>query len=258
MMGYVGLCEHSLLCQHAGQGSDPKEPTVTASILLIDRDVSVDRTLQPAFAREGFALEHAPPGLDAIRTMLVDEPDLVILGLGPQEADWEFCRRLLAFLDRPLLLLLSTANKLDRVKGLEVGADDCMIKPVLTEEVVARARVLLRRSEYLDHRSKRSYFVDGNLVIDRTRREVWLDEEPVKLTPTEFRFLSCFLEHVGQVLSHERLGNYVWGPDVTGARDSVKLYVHQLRKKLEPDRDMPQRFVTRRGEGYLFRALADR
>jgi two-component system KDP operon response regulator KdpE len=100
--------------------------------------------------------------------------------------------------------------------------------------------------------------VDNNLVIDLTRREVWLDEKPVRLTPTEFRFLSCFTEHVGQVMSHERLVNYVWGPDVAGTRDAVKLYVHQLRKKLEPDRDRPQRIVTRRGEGYLFRALADR
>jgi DNA-binding response OmpR family regulator len=219
---------------------------VTTTILLIDRDSSVDRTLQPAFAREGYSLEYVAPGLDAIRAMLVDE------------TDWEFCRRLLAFLDRPLLLLLSTANKLDRVKGLEFGADDCMIKPFLTEEVIARTRVLLRRSTHQAHRSKRSYFVDGNLVIDLTRREVWLDEEPVRLTPIEFRFLSCFTEHAGQVLSHERLVNYVWGPGFTGARDSVKLYVHQLRKKLEPDRDRPQRIVTRRGEGYLFRALIDR
>jgi len=230
---------------------------VTASILLIERDVSVDKALQPAFAREGYMLEHTPPGLDAIRTMLVEEPDLVILGVGPEEADWDFCRRLLAFLDRPLLLLLSTGNKMDRVKGLEVGADDCMIKPVLTEEVIARTRVLLRR-HVSPSRSKRSYFVDGNLVVDLTRREVWLDEEPVKLTPTEFRFLSCFTEHIDQVLSHERLVSYVWGPDFSGARDAVKLYVHQLRKKLEPDDAMPKRFVTRRGEGYLFRALADR
>jgi len=203
-------------------------------------------------------LEYVAPGLDAIRAMLVGEPDMVILGLGPQEADWEFCRRLLAFLDKPLMLLLATANKLDRVKGLEFGADDCMIKPFLTEEVIARARVLLRRSAQQAHRSRRSYFVDGNLVIDLTRREVWLDEEPVRLTPIEFRFLSCFTEHVGQVLTHERLVNYVWGPEFAGARDSVKLYVHQLRKKLEPDRNRPQRIVTRRGEGYLFRALVDR
>ena len=230
---------------------------MTASILLIDKDVAIDKTLQPAFAREGYALEHVMPGLDAIRTMLINEPDLVILGLGPQEKDWEFCRRLLAFLDRPLLLLLTTANKLDRVKGLEAGADDCMIKPVLTEEVIARARVLLRRSPYQARRSKRSYFVDEGLVVDLTRREVWLDGQPVRLTPTEFRFLSCFTENVGQVMTHERLVNYVWGPDVAGARDSVKLYVHQLRKKLEPHRDRPQRFVTRRGEGYIFKALAD-
>lgn len=230
---------------------------MTANILLIERDTSVDRELQPAFAREGYSLEHVVPGLEAIRTMLISEPDMVILGLGPQETDWEFCRRLLAFLDRPLLLLLSTANKLDRVKGLEFGADDCMIRPFLTEEVLARARVLLRRDAYRAERSKRSYFVDGDLVIDLTRREVWLDQQPVRLTPTEFRFLSCFATHVGQVLSHERLVNYVWGPGSSSARDAVKLYVHQLRKKLEADGKGQQRIVTRRGQGYLFRTLSD-
>lgn len=230
---------------------------MTASILLIDRDVSVDRTLHPAFAREGYTFLHSLPGLNAIRTMLVEEPDLVILGIGPQEADWDFCQRVLTFLDRPLLLLLGTGNRLDRVKGLEIGADDCMIKPALTEEVIARARVLLRRNVQPD-RSRRSYFVDGSLVIDLTRREVWLDQQPVRLTPTEFRFLCCFTEHVGEVLTHERLVNYVWGPDLNQARNAVKLYVHQLRKKLEPDPSTSKRFVTRRGEGYMFRALADR
>ena len=143
------------------------------------------------------------------------------------------------------------------MKGLEIGADDCMIKPALTEEVIARARVLLRRNVQPD-RSRRSYFVDGSLVIDLTRREVWLDQQPVRLTPTEFRFLCCFTEHVGEVLTHERLVNYVWGPDLNQARNAVKLYVHQLRKKLEPDPSTSKRFVTRRGEGYMFRALADR
>ena len=230
---------------------------MTALVLLIDDDMAMVKELQPVFVREGYQMEHALPGLDAIRKMLADEPDLVILGINMRETGWQFCHRLLTFLDRPLLLLLSTANKLDRVKGLELGADDCMIKPVLTVEVIARARALLRRSESLAARSKRSHFVDGDLVVDLTRRQVWLDGQPVALTPTEFRFLCCFIQHAGEILSHERLTMQVWGPNYTDARNSIKQHVHQLRRKLEPNPSHPQRILTRRGEGYLFRSLAD-
>jgi DNA-binding response OmpR family regulator len=234
-----------------------KESAVTALVFLIDDDTVLFRELQPALVREGFCVEHALPSLDAIRRMLADEPDLVILGIDSGETSWEFCRRLLTFLDKPLLLLLSTTNRLDRVKGLELGADDCMIKPVLTVEVIARARALLRRSEFQAARSKRSHFVDKELEVDLTRRQVWLDGEPVALTPTEFRFLCCFIQHVGEILPHERLRIQVWGPSYTDARNSIKQYVHQLRQKLEPNPSHPQRILTRRGEGYLFQSLAD-
>jgi two-component system response regulator VicR len=230
---------------------------VTASILVIDDDLTVVKELEPAFLSEGYGVNHAFPGLDAIRRMLVEDPDLVILGVDSRDQDWQFCRRLLTFLDKPLLLLLSTKNRLDRVKGLELGADDCMIKPALTVEVIARTRALLRRSETQASRARRSYFVDDDLVIDLTRREVWRNGEPISLTPTEFRFLCCFTRHVGEVLSHERLTMQVWGPGYAGARDAIKLYVHQLRQKLEPDPHRPQRILTRRGEGYVFRSLAD-
>ncbi len=229
---------------------------MTASVLFIDDNAATLEELQPAFLAEGYELRHALPGLDAIRRMLIDQPDLVILGINAQERDWKFCRRLLTFLDRPLLLLLSTVNKFDRVKGLELGADDCMTRPFLTEEVVARARALLRRSDTRASRSERSYFVDEDLVIDLTRREVWLNGQPIAITPTEFRLLCCFTMHVGEVVPYERLGLQVWGPNYSGARDSIKLYVHQLRRKLEPDPCRPRRIVTRRGEGYMFRALS--
>jgi DNA-binding response OmpR family regulator len=229
---------------------------VPLSVLLIDDDPVIVRQVESAFTQEGFQVDDAPPGLDAIRTMLIHQPDLVILGINSQEKDWHFCRRLLTFLDRPLLLLLSTTNLLDRVRGLELGADDCMIKPVMMVEVLARARALLRRRESQISRSKRSYFVDEDLVVDLTRREVWLGGQPVALTPTEFRFLSCFVEHVGEVLSHERLATRVWGPEHTNAVDVIKLYVHQLRQKLEPDPERPRRIITRRGEGYVLRPLS--
>jgi DNA-binding response OmpR family regulator len=227
------------------------------NILLIDSDRSVFRDLQPAFIQEGFRVDHVVPGLDAIRTMLSDQPDLVILDMKPQEASWQFCCQLLTFLDRPLLLLLAGNDGLDRVRGLELGADDCMGKPILTVELIARVRALLRRAaDQQQNRSGRSYFVDQGLVIDLTRREVRLNDEPVRLTATEFRFLRCFVNHVGEVVSHERLALHVWGAEQNSPRDSIKLYIHQLRQKLEANPGHPRRIVTRRGEGYMFRRLS--
>lgn len=227
---------------------------MSASLLFIDAEPSVYNDLRRALAQDGYRVSLAEPGLGAIRRMLAEAPELVILGVNCLTGDWEFCHRLLAFADKPLLLLLRTSNPMDQVRGLELGADDCMVRPVSAIEFVARVRALLRRSDAGTKRAKRGYFVDDDLVMDLGRQEVWLSGQPLALTPTEFRLLSCFAQHANEVLSHERLTMQVWGPDYSEARDSIKQYVHQLRSKLEPNPRHPQRIVTRRGEGYLFRA----
>ena len=230
---------------------------MTTSLLLIDADPSASSGLRPALQREGYRVALVTPGLGAIRSVLFDEPDLVILGINCQRGDWHFCHRLLSFVDMPLLLLLSTSNPMDQVRGLEMGADDCMIRPVAMIEFLARVRALLRRNNLVTQRANRGYFVDDDLVVDLKRQEVWISGQPVALTPTEFRLLSCFAQHVDEVLSHERLTMQVWGPEYSDARDAIKQYVHQLRQKLEPNPRHPQRILTRRGEGYLFRALTN-
>jgi DNA-binding response OmpR family regulator len=228
---------------------------VTGSVLLIDTDAAIITELVTALWREGYPVHNAMPGVDAFRALLIDPPDLVILGLESCDRDWGFCRRLITWLDQPLLLLLSTDNTHDRVKGLELGADDCMIKPVLAAEVVARTRALLRRDAHQSQRNRRSFFVDEGFVIDMANHEVRLEGRPVMLTPTEFRVLSCLAEQAGQVISSRRLADRVWGQEVDGRREMVKVYVHRLRRKLEPDPRKPQRLLTRRGTGYLLRRL---
>jgi len=229
---------------------------MTASVLVIDDDVATVEEIQRALAQDGYQVALAQPGVDALRKMLLHEPDLVILGVSGKETDWQFCRRLLTFLEQPLLLLLGTKNRMDRVQGLELGADDCMIKPILDIELVARTRALLRRSMSPISRQKRSLFVDGELVVDLTRKEIRVNDDPIALTPTEFRLLTCFTNNVGEVVSHDRICTYVWGTDCSGSRDMLKPHIHNLRKKLEPDPSHPQRILTRRGEGYLFRRLS--
>jgi DNA-binding response OmpR family regulator len=230
---------------------------VAETVLLIDHDKEALNRLRPTFLSEGYRLQYATPGLDAIRRTLADKPDLVILGLCPQDSDWDFCRRLMTFLDSPLLLLLATKKAMDRVVGLELGADDCMVEPIIPEELMARVRALLRRSNLQVSRSKQSYYVDGDLVVDLTRAEAQLDGQPILLTPTEFRLISCLIMNVGEVLSHEQLARRVWGLDYDGAHAAIKQYVYQLRQKLEPAPHHPKRILTLRGRGYLFRSVTE-
>jgi DNA-binding response OmpR family regulator len=230
---------------------------VAETVLLIDHDQEALNGLLPIFVSEGYRLHHATPGLDAIRRMRVDRPDLVILALCPEESNWDFCRRLMTFLDTPLLLLLSTKNPMDRVIGLELGADDCMDQPVIAEEVLARVRALLRRGELPVSRLQRSYYVDGDLVVDLTRAEAQLKGEPILLTPIEFRLLSCLITNVGEVLSHEQLARGAWGFEYSGASRPIKQYIYQLRQKLEPTPHHPKRIMTRRGRGYVFKSVEE-
>jgi len=228
---------------------------VAVSILLIDDDLATIHDLQPGLAREGFQVDHTLPGRSAIRQALVDEPDLVILGIGAQDTTWQFCRRLMTFLDQPVLLLLDTGRRLDRVRGLDMGADDCMFKPVLQIELAARVRALLRRDLAPSGRREQSFFADGDLVVDLSRHEVRRDDVPVALTPTEYRILACFVRHAGEMLPHDRLLQEVWGPAHVHRHSALKQYIHHLRRKLEPDPSRPQRIVTHWGQGYAFQRL---
>jgi two-component system KDP operon response regulator KdpE len=130
-----------------------------------------------------------------------------------------------------------------------------MCKPILSAELAARLRALVRREVPQVFRQRQSFFVDGDLLVDLTRQEVRRHDEPVALTSTEFHLLSCLVKCEGEVLSYERLMREVWGPEQAGRRAAVKQYIYHLRQKLEPDPAHPQRIVTRWGEGYMLRRL---
>jgi two-component system KDP operon response regulator KdpE len=230
---------------------------MSVSILLIDDDSDTVHAVQPALAHEGYLTQHALPSRNAIRQVLVEEPDLVILGINTYNGEWDFCRKLLTFLESPLLLLLASQDRFDRVRGLDMGADACMFRPALIPDFLAQVRALLRMGAPNQMRQVRSFFVDGDLEVDLTRREVQLNDEPIALSPTEFRVLSCLVRHRSRILSHERLLSEVWGPGRVDDRKIIKQYIYSLRQKLETDPGHAQRIVTVRGEGYVLRPLEE-
>ena len=226
-----------------------------ADIFLVDSDTHTIDSLKPVLAREGYRLDCAHPNIDALRHMVIAQPDLVILGVDSDERDWEFCRKLLIFAGQPVLLLLASGNELDRVQGLELGAADCLLKPFFILELVARVRALLRRDSLNGTRLPQSSFVDGDLAVNLVRHEVSRSGRDVTLSATEYRLLACFIHHVDEILSSEQLLTLVWGEGRAAAVSLVKLYIHHLRQKIETDPAHPTRIITHRGEGYVFRRL---
>ena len=225
-------------------------------ITLIDRDRPAVHEVQSTLAQAGYHVEHALPGRNAMRQVVLDEPDLVILAIEADEAGWQFFRRVLSFLEVPLLLLLAGAGCLDRATALSQGAAACLLNPVSMVELQAHVQALPRQSLSPADRRAKNYFWDGDLVVDLTRWEVKIDDEPVALTPTEFLLLACLIKHAGRVVSHDQLLLEAWGSDYDTYRESLKQYIHHLRRKLEPDPAHPRRILTRWGRGYLFQRIA--
>lgn len=229
---------------------------ISARVLWLDDDLVDSRRTVPILEREGYGVELAPLGREALRRLLVQDHDLVILGIPAREDQWQFCSRLLALTGAPLLLLLATGDDRDRARALDLGADDCLLKPPSPVELVARIRALLRRGLSPAERRQRSFFVDGDLAVDLARREVRVGDRPVALSRTEFQILTCLVRHADEVVSQEQLVTQVWGPREPSAQSSLKQHIHFLRKKLELDPAHPQRIVTCWGEGYLLRRAA--
>lgn len=232
---------------------------MVASILILDDDPSTIQGMQPLLSQEGYCVARMCPGSLALRRVVEDPPNLVILGINDGADDWRFCHQLLPLLHVPLLLLLASDHELDRVKGLSLGAADCLSKSTFSSlELLARIGAVLRRDAGRSGYCRQTTLVDGDLVIDlaRTGCEVCLAGEPVPLTPIELRILACCLQHEGQEVSPEELLEETWGPGHGRTAASLWPHIHNLRHKLEPDPDHPRRLVTRRRRGYLFQRIA--
>ena len=231
------------------------------SILVVEDEPALRDTLSYNLKRDGFDVEAVGDGRSAIESARRLKPDLIVLDLMLPEIDgFEVCRILRKEMITPILMLTARDDEIDRVVGLEVGADDYLTKPFSMRELMARVKAQLRRSRLLREELDKSNTTEkpqakltfANLVINITRREATLDGEPLPLKPQEYELLLFFAEHKGQMLSREFILERVWGWDFIGDSRTVDVHVRWLRQKIEMDSSEPKRIVTVRGGGYRF------
>ena len=235
--------------------------TTIPRVLIVEDEPSLQETLAYNLERDGYEVLTAADGLEALRLARSQHPDLILLDIMlPGMNGIEVCRTLRREMNVPILMLTARAEEIDRVVGLEVGADDYVSKPFGMRELLARVRALLRRarmqSEGLEPAAetveRHKNLVLGDLVIDIDRREVLLGGESVLLRPKEYELLLFLARNRGIVLSRDLILERVWDWNYSGDSRTVDVHIRWLREKLEEDPSNPQRILTVRGIGYRF------
>jgi DNA-binding response OmpR family regulator len=230
-------------------------------ILVVDDEISLQETLAYNLKKQGYKVETTGDGTEALELAREIQPDLIILDVMLPGIDgFEVCRILRREMTTPVLMLTARDDEIDRVVGLEVGADDYLAKPFSMRELIARVKAMLRRVRLvreevsqLESGMQKNVVMDfDNLRIDMTRHEITVDDAVVPFKPKEYELLTFFAQHRGQVLSREFILERVWGWDFIGDSRTVDVHVRWLREKIEADPANPLRIVTVRGAGYRF------
>jgi DNA-binding response OmpR family regulator len=221
-------------------------------VLVIDDDDDIRGLVAELLQRSGLDVEQASDGRAGLRAFHQSSPDLVLLDVSMPELDgWQTLERIRDLSDVPVMMLTARGAELERVRGLQAGADDYIVKPFGRQELVARVQALLRRARTSGEERPESY-VDARITIDFAQRAVAYDGHDVSLTPLEFKLLAAFVRHPRQVLSREQLLELVWGDAYGVSGDQVKLYVGYLRRKLDPEQPERVPIETVRGFGYRY------
>jgi len=225
--------------------------------LVVDDEADVVEVVSVTLTMQwgaGCTVLPAYTGEEAVALAAEHRPDLIILDIALPGIDgFDVCARIREFTDAPILMLTAKDEEMDKVRGLELGADDYITKPFGHLELLARIRAVLRRAQMPQPISRGRQFSAGPIAMDFGRREVTVKGKPVRLTPTEFNLLQQLARHAGQVLPHETLLARVWGPEYRREMDYLKVYIRRLREKLETDPQNPQYILTEYGVGYWFR-----
>jgi len=228
-------------------------------ILIVEDEPALQETLAYNLNRQGYSIEAVGDGLAALDAARRIHPDLIVLDIMLPKLDgFEVCRIIRQEMNVPILILTARDDEIDRVIGLEMGADDYLTKPFSMREFLARVKAQLRRVRLIreeissDVQTPKEILKFGNLTLDITRREVLLEGQPIGLKPKEFELLLFLARHRGQALSRELILKRVWGWEFSGGSRTVDVHIRWLREKIEPNSAKPTRIVTVRGAGYRF------
>jgi two-component system response regulator RegX3 len=220
------------------------------SILIIEDERAIAEGLAYALRQEGFRVEVAADGESGMAAFRARPPDFILLDLMlPGASGWDVCRAVRKTSRVPILMVTARAEEMDRVLGLELGADDYVTKPFSTREIIARIRAILRRTSPVETGDGDVLTADG-LHMDIPRREVLVDGAPVSLSPKEWDLLEILLRNKGRVLTRDLLLDRVWGEDSYLDRGTLDVHIRWLRQKIEQDPSAPTHILTVRGVGY--------
>jgi two-component system KDP operon response regulator KdpE len=222
-------------------------------ILIVDDEFSIIKFLRAILEANGYEVLAAIDGTDALGIFEMELPDLVVLDrMMPKMDGFEVCRRIREWSQIPIIMLSARGDEDDKVKCLDLGADDYITKPFDKSELMARIRAVLRRISTALTVPTQTSFTSGDLKVSFAQRRVTVSGKEVKLTPTEYTLLQEFVLNAGKVLSHTHLLNKVWGTEYREEREYLHVFVRRLRVNLEPDPINPRYIITIRGVGYQF------
>ena len=220
-------------------------------VVLIEDEPQIRRFLRATLTGQGYRLFEATTGADGLVEVGSRQPDVVIVDLGLPDIDGiDVIRRLREWTDVPIIVLSARGQERDKVTALDVGADDYVSKPFGAGELLARIRVALRHTAGASHEDDDAAFQVGELRMDLLRRQVFVGESEVRLTPIEYKLLATLVRHAGKVVTHAQLLRDVWGPTHTDQAHYVRVYLAHLRHKLEAEPARPRYLLTEPGVGY--------
>ena len=226
------------------------EPTV----LIIEDEPQIRRFLRASLSSQGYKLYEATTAKEGLNEAAAHPPDVVLLDLGLPDMDGlDVIIRLREWLSAPIIIISARGQERDKVSALDSGADDYLTKPFGVAELMARMRVAMRHSSSTQGGESQTVFEIGDLRVDLAKRLVFLKDKELKLTPIEFKLLTFLVKHAGKVLTHRQISQEVWGPHYAEENHSLRVFIYQLRHKIESNPAQPKHLITEAGVGYRLR-----
>jgi two-component system KDP operon response regulator KdpE len=224
---------------------------LASTVVLVEDDVEIRRWLRVVLEAEGHRMVFAETGQQGLTEVAARQPDLVLLDLGLPDLDGvEVIRRIREWTTVPIIVISARGQEQDKVDALDAGADDYVSKPFGTGELLSRMRVALRHAAAVRDGAEPAVYETGRLKVDLAARLVYVDDQEIHLTPTEYKLLAALVHHAGKVLTHRFLLKEVWGPNFVEHTNYLRVHMSQLRSKIEAEPARPRYILTEAGVGY--------